>query len=212
MNCLEAMELLQRRLDGELIDSLSLDEHVAQCAPCREQFAGAQQLMTILKASSWPVPPGTLTERIISEVLDDRRVRRAKLVRRLWITTALAASILLFVAGSYVWMPGSKKGQEVTNKQPGIDEGTQKAIQNFADHLAGKARDNAQKLASVASPSIGAFAMPDWSKLDDPLEPAAKVLQQSGRELGEGVQIVAQTTRQALDFFVRELPATRVTN
>jgi hypothetical protein len=207
MNCLECIELLQRRLDGELVSSTSLEEHLAQCAVCREQFALAQQLVGGVKAFTWPTPSGTLTERIISGVLEDRRMRRTKLERRLWITMALAASILLFAAGSYLWMPGKKN--DVAIKKP---ESMDKAIDAWANDIVNRARDNAQKLLSVASPPKLGLTLPDLTKLDEPLEPTAQALRQSGRELGDGLQIVAQTTRQALDFFIRELPATRMTN
>lgn len=214
MNCLESMNLLQCRLDGEPTgDATALDEHLAQCPSCRAHFAAAQRMVRGLKSAAWPTPPALLSERIVSEVLEDRRLRRARLKRRLWVTVALAASILLFAAGGYLWVPGAKKKTqqpEVADvKQPNVRD----ALGSLADDLAGKTRQNAEKLWKlVPPPEIGSLSLPSMAKIEDSLEPAKEELRRTGRELTQSLQIVTQTTFQAFDFFARELPATRVTN
>ena len=50
MNCLECQNLLQQRLDGDRIaESDALEQHLNQCAGCRDQHTASLRLLDGLK-------------------------------------------------------------------------------------------------------------------------------------------------------------------
>ena len=76
MNCPECRQLLQQALDGDrLEDRLDLDQHLAACPVCRDLYAAAQALEGSLRFPERPVPPACLADRIVAQVLADRRAR-----------------------------------------------------------------------------------------------------------------------------------------
>jgi hypothetical protein len=95
MNCLEAQDLLQRRLDGEaLTDRAALDLHLANCADCRSLHAAAGALATGLRLLPAVAPPVHLQALLVASLLAERNARQRR--QRRWLTaTALAASLLL---------------------------------------------------------------------------------------------------------------------
>src|SRR5262245_56198560 len=102
MNCLECQEMLQERLDGHApADSPDAEAHLAQCATCRDQHAAALRLLEGMKEMPKPTPPPGFAQALASTVINDRRQRRDKLRRRLFVTAALAASIILTLFVAY---------------------------------------------------------------------------------------------------------------
>src|ERR1017187_2765388 len=111
MNCLECQELLQRRLDGERIAAEALDRHLSECATCRELHAGAVRLLDGLKRMPRPALAPNFAQAIVAEVRWDRRQRQEKTRRRVMLTMALAASVLLILFAAYSWLPQSVKDE-----------------------------------------------------------------------------------------------------
>src|SRR5215218_8977258 len=108
MNCPECQELIQRRLDGEFLPpDQPLGPHLAQCPACRDFFAAAQRLLEALKAVPRPAPADDLKARITARVLRDRQRRRDRMRRSLYVTAALAASILIMLLAGYFWKPAA---------------------------------------------------------------------------------------------------------
>src|SRR5262249_13215011 len=107
MNCLECRELLHKRLDGEPIASDALEQHLSQCATCRDQHAGAQLLLESLKNQPKPKLPANFAQTVVPEVMRDRRHRIVKMRRRVFATMALAASVLILLALGFYWLPRS---------------------------------------------------------------------------------------------------------
>jgi hypothetical protein len=122
MNCPESLDLLQRRLDGEIIADLAeLEQHLVGCAECRAKHAAAARLLEGLKALSPAlpsrelderittmrrlVPPSGLAERITARVLADRVDRQRRLRFRWWATVGLAACILIMASAAYFGLP-----------------------------------------------------------------------------------------------------------
>src|SRR5262249_45400658 len=96
MNCIEAQDLLQRRLDGAPIDdTAALAQHLIGCADCRTLHAAAGRLEHGLRVMRPAVPPPALRVSIVTGVLADQGARRR---RRVLIGMALAASVLLAVS------------------------------------------------------------------------------------------------------------------
>src|SRR5262245_51163390 len=101
MNCVECQELLNDRLDGlPVTHPMALERHLADCPSCRDLSAAAGRLEEGLRHLVLPAPPAGMTDRIVTEVLADRRRRRGLVPRRLRVAVALAASLfLVLVAG-----------------------------------------------------------------------------------------------------------------
>ena len=106
MNCLECQELLQKRLNGERVGaSAALDQHLSQCATCREQHASAVLLLEGLQQLPKPKLAPGFAQSLAVRVLLDRRQRQQKVRRRLFVTMALAASVLFMLFAAYYWIP-----------------------------------------------------------------------------------------------------------
>jgi len=202
MNCLECRELLQRRLDGEpLPETPEVEQHMSQCAACREQHVGALRVAAVLRQLPRPVSPAGFTDRIVAAVLEDRRFRRQRMRRRVFVTMALAASVLLMLVAAYVWMPRdqSPQKQDFVKDQPKkVDApvGDKKPeARNALDRMAEATRDHAKVVLVAAN-------LDEVEKLPM-IDPG---LREAGNEVGDGVRAVTRNARKAFDFFARELP------
>lgn len=107
MNCIESQDLLQRRLDGEsVLDTAALQRHLAVCADCRRLHAAAGRLEEGLKLLPRLTAPPELAANLAARVLAERRSRQQ--LRRLRMTSVLAASVLLALLVAYPWSPSGK--------------------------------------------------------------------------------------------------------
>src|SRR5262249_30611130 len=85
--------------DGLPVDSPGLlDQHLATCPACREQWAAVLRLQDGLRLFAPPLPPPGLAQRIAGRALAEGRARQR---RRRWLRAAcaLAAAVLLVVLG-----------------------------------------------------------------------------------------------------------------
>ena len=106
MNCLESQELLQRRLDGERLPAqVALEQHLNQCATCREQHGAALRLLEGLPHLSKDRLAPYFANAMTAEVIFDRRQRQHKMRRRVFATMARAASVLMMLIAAYYWVP-----------------------------------------------------------------------------------------------------------
>jgi hypothetical protein len=229
MNCLECQEILQRRLDsGSTAPNPALDQHLAQCAPCRERHAAACRLLDGLGAFPRPTLPAAFAARVVDAVLRDRARRRARVRRSLYVTAALAASILIMLLIAYFrpLISGEGKtdpGQMVdvvprhdvvppnvpdTKKEPEKkDERKAPRADTFASltgRLADKTLDQAKALWTVANPVEG-LPVGELPTVKE-LEPAAEPLRQAKQDATESLTAVTHSARRAFDYFARELP------
>jgi hypothetical protein len=223
MNCLECQDNLQRWLDGETIADAALDQHLAQCPPCRARHIAARRLLEGLKATPQAAPPPDLAARVVARVLHLRERRRVKLRRSLYVTAALAASILVMLLFAYFREPAGGDGKPdvgplvkdapkkdiVPPPIPPVVEKKEKdqkpaSFAALTGRLADKTLDQAKVLWTVANPApampIG--ELPNVKELD----PAAQPLRQARQEVGESVEAVSHSARRAFDYFARELP------
>lgn len=97
MTCETALELMSAALDGELTadEQAQLDEHLAQCGPCRALF---DDLTAIHGAcDDWEVaPPPELREKILSDLPAQDKPRKVVPIR--WGRWAAMAATFLFVS------------------------------------------------------------------------------------------------------------------
>ena len=224
MNCLECQEYLQRTLDGESIADAALEQHLAECLPCRERHIAARRLLEGLKAMPQAAPPADLAARVVARVLYLRERRRVKLRRSLYVTAALAASILLMLLFSYFRAPTGGDGKPdpgplvheqppkkdiVPPPTPPVVEKKEKdqkpaSFAALTGRLADRTLDQAKVLWTVANPVEGMpiGELPNVKELD----PAAQPLRQARQEVGESLDAVSHSARRAFDYFARELP------
>src|SRR5437660_1054626 len=109
MNCLECQELLQKRLDGVPITAEVLEQHLDQCATCREQHAAAARLLEGMQQLPKPKLPANFAQDLAARIVRDRQQRRDRMRRRIYVTMALAASVLLMLFAAYWWMPRTER-------------------------------------------------------------------------------------------------------
>lgn len=215
MKCLECQDLLQKRLDGDAgIESTELDAHLAQCADCRDQHAAALRLLDGLKSMRKPAVRPGFAQTLAASVIQDRRQRRDRMRRRVFVTMALAASILLMLFAAYYWMPrpnetpiveNPKKEQPAPHKEkpPEVEEKPEprSPLTPLVDRFADATRKHA-KVVLVATNLDGVENLTAGDKLG-PMDPGVR---EASQEVSDGVRTVTRNARKAFDFFARELP------
>ena len=213
MNCLECQELLQKRMDGASANTaVALEPHLSQCATCREQYACALSLLDGLQHLPKPKLSANFARSMVAQVMHDRRQRQQKMRRRVFVTMALAASLLFTLMVVYYWVPRAgnsdsakeklvkdtwKKEGLAPNHEPKTlpkKEEPRNVFSALTDRWADTTREHAKVLAAAAK--IDAI-----EKL-----PAVGELPEAGQEVSDGVQAVTRNARKAFDFFARELP------
>jgi hypothetical protein len=217
MNCLECQDLLQKRLDGERIAaSEGLERHLSECAACRELHAGAVCLLEGLKRIPQSRPTPGFAQDLAAAVMKDRRQRREKMRHRVFVTVALAASVLLMLLLAYQWIPrtGPQQKQDIAKEQPknppqpklvpevkyaGKPE-PRSPLTALTERWADTTRDHAQVvLVGTNLDSVEKLPVSDLPMIDPSVREA-------GQEVSDGVRTVTRNARKAFDFFVRELP------
>jgi hypothetical protein len=230
MNCLDCQALVQQRLDGlPTLRTPEFDQHLAQCAACRELDAAARVLDHGVRLLPRPMPSDGLTARIVQAALADRDLRRRRVRLRLMMTAALAASILLLMFTGYLLpsrllptkhhkdAPVVVQDDQQRKPAPGPDvpedktppaltvraDEARQAVARLTGRVADSTRDQAKTLLALAKPLELAPMLPDW---EEPLDPAAQSLREATQSVAEGIEPMTRTARGAWNLFVKELP------
>lgn len=181
MNCHESEQHLQRLLDGEGADVReAVNAHLAICPECRELFAAAGLLQRGLRERRRTSPPENLTRSIVTGVLSDRR-RRLR-----WRTTmavaTVAATVLLMIAGGYLWFTA-----------PALDPEAEVRIAR-----------RPEPSGTIAVPEVGSQ---DVNRLAwrEVLKPPAQSLLAAGKTVSTGLEPVTTSALRAVDLFIREI-------
>jgi hypothetical protein len=220
MNCREFLDLLQWRLDGEVLGpGPESEEHLRVCPSCAERHEAARRLWEALRLMTPTVPPPGLGPRVA--LLAVRRIRRQRLARRATIAVALAAGILLAAAVRFFAAPNrlavenlelAKRSAPTTVGPPSpkpesaspalrdavaeAGEAVARLTSRTADEAVGQTR---LFLPVVPGPSLGDLELPS------PGVPA-RPLRQAGENVTAGLQPVADSARRAIELFIRDLP------
>jgi anti-sigma-K factor RskA len=89
-----------RAIDAlETHEAAIIDEHMAECAECRAEFARSRSAGTALAFSTAAPPPAALRARVLASAVKIRRIR--PWYRQVTVQAGLAAAIILIVAGSW---------------------------------------------------------------------------------------------------------------
>jgi hypothetical protein len=216
MNCLECQECLHKRLDGySLPSSQALDQHLSQCAECRDIHLAAQMLQDGMRQLPKPKVAANFARDLAGAVMRERRHRQAKVRQRVAITVGLAASVLFVLALGYLWMPPNKPKDPIAKEQPkqsvppnSVPETKQpkehdspQPFVGLPERMADATRNHAQVFL-VAANLDGVEKLPAVQDLPT-LDPG---MREAGHEVSEGVLVVTRNARKAFDFFARELP------
>jgi hypothetical protein len=226
MRCPESEALLQRLLDGEALDDrAALDRHLAECALCREQHAAAARLLDDGLPALCEGPPALWTARVIAAIVTDDRRRRWR--RNGLAALAAAASILLAIVTVWFWhRPTESHGRATDLQARQLAKATQstpperepslratvaeaeEAVKSLSNRIADNTVERVRTLlAASASAEVGPMpTLPTVASIEQPLDPAARSLQGTGRGVSTGLQTVANSARRAFDFLLSELP------
>jgi hypothetical protein len=218
MNCPEAHDWLQRRLDGEALDGDALVVHLAACPTCREAHATAQRLLDGLRQRVPPAPPVDLAQRIAARVLADQVSRRARrrLVAGAGLTTAaLAASVLLalwMVPPQTPSMPGSSRSRTAAVENippreavPSLEQRVSEAGMAVAS-LTRRAADETVSTTRSWLPDVPLPAAPGPETATLPEAASARSLEEVKQGVSAGFEPVATSARRAFSLFLHELP------
>jgi predicted anti-sigma-YlaC factor YlaD len=220
MNCPDCLDFLQRRLDGsqEAVPA-ALDVHLARCGDCRAWFAAAQRLQEGLRCQAAPSAPAYLTDAIVSAIVIRQRLRRLR--RWLVAGAAVAAGVCIaFLTGyrsghhqgpapspqALQNRPGQLEKHLTTPESPSLRRGVdaaRSAMVALTDDVKSTTR---RLLGSATAPFQGkSFThLPAVEELEQPLEPAAQSLRNSGRGVAVSLAAVTGSARRAVDYFTHE--------
>jgi len=198
--CATTLDLLQRRLDGESVETpADVAAHAAGCRDCRERFS-ASRLLAAAPAPHEPPVPNMLTERIVVGVLADARRRRR--LRR-WslgaVGVAAAVTLAVWLARPTTPVPPVEPAPDLVREQPppNLREGFVEAGEAVASLTR---RTATEAVGPVTLPTEGA----SWWAV--PTLPAARSFDDTGVALADGFEPVATSARRAARLFWRELP------
>jgi hypothetical protein len=189
-NCREALDWLQRRLDGAgTAMPASVAEHKRDCADCRERIQAANHLLAALGTRSVRrLPTPLMTERIIRAVERDRRQLRLR--RWAAVGTALAAAIVLSV-----WLSNAaqRSATAPSLRRDAVDAG--QAVVSFSKRAAIETVGESRLLVpQVEMPKI----------VNSSLALAVAPIENTGRNMADGLAPVANSARRAVNLFFGE--------
>lgn len=209
MNCVDCQERMQRCLDGEATscDRASLASHLSHCSDCRDWYAAAQCLLDTLDRCAPPRPPAGLLERVCQQVMAER-VRAARL-RRLLVTPAVAAGLLLACCAVYI---GSRAGSKVDVPQelarqrqvpqlPSLHRSIEEAglaVVALTRRTADETMSETKLLLpmNITQPSVA-----DAQEVNSAFEPPAQSLRDIQEGMSAGLEPVATSARRAVGLF-----------
>jgi hypothetical protein len=210
-------------MDGEPVAPQALEQHLNQCATCREQHTAALRLLDAIKQMPNPKPSANFVQSMVAQVIRDRRQRQQRVRRRVFVTMALAASVLFMLMLAYYWLPRTEKNEPQPKtplvqqdpkketplpKQP--EEPKKQEPRNALTVLTNRVADTTRDHAKVVLAAADLNAMEKLPAVNElPMNPN---LLEAGQEVSDGVRTVTRNARKAFDFFARELPMPEIGN
>lgn len=214
MNCAEANDLLQQRLDGNpSADGAALNRHLEQCPECRGLHAAATRLEAGLHAMLPPLPPARLRASLVSAALDDYGDRTRK---RRWLMVgagAAAAMLLIALSVAFIQRNGAQPSPTgpvrfaATQPEKGVRDNVAEAslavvslTRRTAEETRAQTRLLTEALPMTTPLPPLEVTPPGWEP------PVQTVLQEAGQRVSSGLEPVTSSARRAFSMFVREAP------
>lgn len=99
MDCVQASAIMQDRLDGLLSESdvLRLEEHLARCAQCGNEWHRLQQLDSLFASAQMVPAPPYLRMQVIAKLEKRERAQRTVLAFTTLALGSITLAMLLFV-------------------------------------------------------------------------------------------------------------------
>ncbi len=103
MHCHEVSEYMHLAIDGTLEPATQheLDQHLAECASCKQRYERLNQAVAFLQASQMAEPPSGMRDRVMHDIRIRRRRRRRMLAWArgiMWALLAIALGALAVLA------------------------------------------------------------------------------------------------------------------
>ncbi len=100
-------------LEGEVV--VSLEQHLDECAACRQELARLQGDMALLAlTTSGPAPPQRARQRLLKAIGHEPRSLRTVLMRRRWWTLApVFASLVLAIFAILLWRENASQRDRI---------------------------------------------------------------------------------------------------
>ncbi len=217
-NCHDFQDWLQAELDTIPVlpagrECCSPPEPLAACPACERLQAASRRLKQGLRLLSPPPVPAGLLDRVLSEVLTDRR-RRQRWRFRLAGALALAASVLVIaLAGQFLPRPVSQAPRSadhtvVVRPAPPAVPSIRDTVTEAGSAVAGLTAwtvDQAVDRTRLLLPPMDDSLLPPMG-LQQPLEPPARSLVEAGQEVSAGLEPITDSARRAIALFRRDLP------
>lgn len=102
MNCEQMLELISGHIDGWNTpeEENKLQEHLSQCAHCREALSQYEQMDRILQETAEPAPEG-----LCADIMTQIRKETKRTARRRWSSLAVAAVLVIVVGTAAAVVP-----------------------------------------------------------------------------------------------------------
>lgn len=216
MQCGAFQEYVQQFLDGDLpVPPADFEAHRAACRDCRETYAAAVELARGLRLAAWPAPPPGLAPLITTRLLADHAHRRS--LRRAWATAAVAASLLLATALTFLALknpPHSSTSPVAATTPPielqtaavlSVDGNLSNAGSALTSFVEVTARETVKQGQLLLPEKVAAPKLADLDALQQSFEPPAQSLLQAGQNVSASLEPVASSARRAFVTFVQDL-------
>ncbi len=217
MNCTEFQETLNLLLDGQAVDRTAFDQHAAACPQCREWQVAAERLQLGLRLFPSIASPVGLSQRIVSQVLRDRRQRLLRQRSFAW-AGALAASLMLALGG-YVRLQTSREAEIAARANVPVPEVEQPATVVAAPSLRDSVAEAGNAVVSLTRRTaddtveqtrflltVPIPPMDDATALQETLDTPTRSLREAGQGVSAGLEPITNSARRAFDLFLREVP------
>jgi len=101
MECDKIVELLPLYIDGGLEDEQmkAVEQHLAICSRCREEYERLKKVLTICSELDVPEPPSDYRNRVMNAIEREKKRQKHKMAFGI-VATAVAAMLLLFIGVS----------------------------------------------------------------------------------------------------------------